>query len=134
VDAHQAEHVLFRFLRYSVVGVSMFVADLLFVAVLLFAFHVEYLPATIIGFILAMIGAFFLNRAWTFEKHTKVWRVVFAIAIAGVSLAIVSWCTWFGVEYFAMHYLTARTIGAVLATVWSYIADSLVTFQVKPFE
>lgn len=120
-------------MRYSGVGILTFVADLLIVYLLL-ALGVYYVAATVIGFILAMIAAFFLNRAWTFHTHTRSWRIIFAMGVALVSLLIVSWCTYWGVEYLFVHYLPARIIAALVASVWSYVGDSIVTFQIEPFE
>lgn len=124
--------MLERFARYVGVGFLMFLADIVLVYALIFM-GMEYLLATVIGFILAMTGAFFLNRAWTYGTHTSAWRVVYALAIALVSLVIVAWCTYWGVEYLALHYMLARSAAGILATLWSYTADSLVTFEVKPF-
>lgn len=126
--------VVWRFVRYSSVGFVTFLADLGIVYILFFSLGFGYLSATALGYLLATIAAFFLNRVWTYRTHTHIWRIIYALCVAFASLVMITWITYLGVEYLGLQYLVARSLAAIVTTVFSYIADSLLTFQVPPFD
>ncbi len=96
----------------------------------------HYLLATLAGFTLHVTISFFINRGWTFKKpETQTRNGLFRAALVEVGTIVIVLCVTAGfVELAHTSFLTARIYATLLAGVWSYIMDSLFTFQVKPFK
>ena len=58
-----------QFLRFSLVGSSGVVVNLVVYTLAIYAFHLHYLPAATLSFLVAMTNNFLLNRHWTFKTH-----------------------------------------------------------------
>jgi putative flippase GtrA len=127
-------HVTGRFVRYQVVSLSSFLIDLLALSLCMFAFGLNYLLATAIGFAASVVYAFFLNRAWSFKKWVFTSRIFISFFVGLGTLAVVLFVTYVGVETIRVPYLEARLTAALIAAVVSYIGDSIFTFQMRPFE
>lgn len=125
---------LVRFFKYQTASAASFIIDIAVLAVLMFVFDVNYLIATAVGFTVAVVFSFFVNRMWSFEKWVHVGRIAIALFVGFTTLCVVLFCTYIAVETFQIPYLEARFAAALIAAIVSYIGDSLFTFEMRPFE
>jgi putative flippase GtrA len=123
-----------RFVRYQAVAFSSFLVDLSLLLLFLFAFNLNYLVATGLGFMGAVAYAFFVNRQWSFKKWVHTGRLAVSLGVGLVTLVVVLFVTYLGVETVHLPYFEARIAAAIIGAVISYIGDSIFTFQMKPFE
>jgi putative flippase GtrA len=123
-----------RFLRYQGVAFSSFLVDLAVLTLLLFVFNLNYLVATGLGFMGAVAYAFFVNRRWSFNKWVHTSRLAISLGVGFVTLLVVLFVTYLGVESIHLPYFEARVAAAIIGAVISYIGDSIFTFQMKPFD
>src|SRR3989338_50309 len=107
----QKTHV--QFFKYQAVSFGTFLADLAVIALLMFVFNVNYLVATVLGFLTAVAISFFFGLG---------------------TLCVVVFVTYVGVSQIQLPYIEARIAAALIGAVVSYIGDALFTFEVKPFE
>ncbi|MDO8514484.1 MAG: GtrA family protein [bacterium] len=126
--------VIRRMFRYAVASITFFVLDLLVVFVLTGFFHAYYVASVVIGFTTTTVALFFANRTWTFGKNVHPLRAIYAVLVAVTTLGIVTGLTYLGVEYFGLYYIVARVVAAWFGLAWSYLGDSLFTFEVRPLE
>ena len=122
-----------RFIRYNVVKITTFAADIGLVYVLTSVLGVHYLLSVVVGFFFATSACFFMNRAWTFRKWAHPVRgIACASSVAASTLVVIAAVTYLGVEFIGIHYVPARIIAAIVAGVWSYAGDCVLTFRVHP--
>ena len=123
-----------QFVRYQAVAFGTFLADLAVIALLMFVFDVQYLLATALGFFTAVLISFFVNRIWSFRKWVHTGRVAVSLFVGLVTLSVVLFVTYVGVQTIQAPYIEARIAAALVAAVVSYVGDSIFTFEVKPFD
>jgi putative flippase GtrA len=91
-----------QFLRFSLVGSSGVVVNLVVYTLAIYAFHLHYLPAATLSFLVAMTNNFLLNRHWTFKTHGSSDR-------------------GFGGQYFKYFLVTFFGYGVNMALLWVFI-------------
>lgn len=127
-------HPTARALRYF--GINTILLPLnLGVAWVLTATGIHYLPATALGFTLQFVVAFILNRKYTFRSLDLPlsWALLQTALIGLGGIAIVLAFTSVGVEILGLPFLLVRLSASLLAGLWYYTMDSLVTFKISPF-
>lgn len=62
---------VFRFIRYSIIGISTFAFDLFLLFLLIDHFHIHYLPATALAFLVAISLNFLMSRYTVFHKTER---------------------------------------------------------------
>jgi len=123
-----------RILLYGGVNVIALAPNLL-TAWLLTEWGMQYLLATICGYVVHIAGAFVLNHTWTF-KHSNASRgkaVARTTLVHIGSFTIVMLVTPLCVEVFGTSFIVARLTASVYAGIWDYLLDSHFTFEVHPF-
>ena len=122
-----------QFVRYQIVALGTFFADLAVISLLLFVFNVNYLYATAAGFLTAVAIAFFVNRHWSYRKWVHAGRIGISLFVGLGTLCVVLFVTYVGVQTIQVPYFEARIVAALIAAVVSYVGDSVFTFEVEPF-
>ncbi len=125
--------IRWQFIRYQVVALGTFFADLAVISILLFVFNVNYLVATAVGFLTAVAIAFFVNRRWSYRKWVHAGRIGISLFVGLGTLCVVLFVTYVGVQTIQVPYLEARVVAALIGAIVSYIGDSVFTFEVEPF-
>ena len=123
-----------RFLLYSGVNSVAFVCNLT-VAWVLTTWGMQYLLATVCGYVVHLTLVFVVNHTWTFRTgDVRQGAAVLRMCVVHIgSFVLVMTVTPLCVELLGMSYLFARLIAALCAWVWDYLLDSHVTFGVHPF-
>jgi putative flippase GtrA len=96
---------------------------------------VQYLLATIAGFIVHLTLEFFINRRWTFQRLdlAALSGLTRALCVQLSALVVVVMTTWVGVEMIEVDFVYSRGLAVVTAGVWCYGLDCLFTFRVQMF-
>lgn len=122
----------FRFLRYSVIGITTFAFDLLLLFLLIDFFHMHYLLATALAFIVAISINFLMSRYTVFHKTERhiAHSYLFFVFFATVSLILITGFMHFLVSVLGLHYAPSRIVIAGCVGVLNYIMNLKVTFDV----
>lgn len=127
---HKSEH-LAQFARYVAVGTLMLLLNLIMVWGLAQFWHLHYLVACSIAFVLESVLAFFANRRWTFRTSTRFRHGYMKfLTIAFYSFLVILIVTYGLVHYLAFHYIWARTVSTVITGFIGYFFDMRITFRV----
>lgn len=121
-----------RFIRYSTIGVSTFVLDLIFLIVLTELLYVHPVPAAGIAFLIAISLNYILSRKYVFNETTKsrlsTYVMFIALGVGGLGLVM-------GLMYAATvvahwNFLTSRVFIAVLVGILNYFLNLYINFQI----
>ncbi|HEX5126899.1 MAG TPA: GtrA family protein [Rhodocyclaceae bacterium] len=118
-----------EFLRYAGVGGLAFVIDF---GLLTLAVHlgVNYLTATVIGFLGGLLTAFTLCVLWVWRgtraTTPKDFVVFTVIGVIGLGLTYLG--MWAGVGLLGMHYAIVKVLVAAVVLVWNFALRRLFVF------
>lgn len=121
-----------RFLKYSSIGVSTFLFDLLLLWLLIEYAGANYLIAAAVAFVIAVSVNYIASRRYVFRgslRQVGVGYVQFLL-IAGAGLCFVVGAMYVLVEHLAVSYVVARIMVAVVTGFWNYLMNLYVNFQV----
>jgi glycosyltransferase involved in cell wall biosynthesis/putative flippase GtrA len=124
------------FLRYAVVGVGGGTLHMGTLWLLVEQAQMPVLPATTLGFVLAVINNFILNRIWTFRSLERNVRLQFtrflAVSLCGLALNNLSMTLMTGMA--GWPYLWAQLATMALVWGWNFFANTYWTFQPLRFQ
>ncbi|HWB28455.1 MAG TPA: GtrA family protein [Chitinophagaceae bacterium] len=87
--------------------------------------------ANSIGFTLAVINNFFLNRAWTFEGSVSPLQVEFGkfVLVSVIGLGINNLSLYLMHKKLNMNFYIAKVLTTVFVVAWNFTANYLFTFK-----
>lgn len=120
-----------RFLKYSMIGVSTLLFDLLLLTVFIDVLQLEYYFATPIAYAIAVSINYLISRRYVFVGSARDMKTgyVFFILIAVVGMLFVTAGMYVLINYFSFHYLVSRILVAALAGIWTYLMNFFVNFK-----
>ena len=123
---------LSRFLRYTLIGVSTFVLDLLLLFMLTEVFGIYSILASGIAYILAISLNYYLSRTYVFVGSMRgiTSGYVYFMLIALLGLLIVMGGMYALVSLFHFNYLFARVCIAGIAGFWNFMMNLYVNFKI----
>ncbi len=118
-----------QFVKFVLVGVLTTAINFAIYAMLLF-FHVNYIAAAIVAFIVATLNSYTWNRIWTFRAgaHRNRWLVRFTLVqLIGLSvnLAVLALL----VEFTGMNKLIAQLVANVFVVGSNFVGNKFWTFR-----
>ena len=121
--------MLFKFLKYGIVGFSGMVIDFSITFLLKEKLKIHRYIASSAGFSLAATSNWFLNRLWTFESSNP---KIFAeystfILISVTGLGINNLFLWLFEK--RMKFYPAKLCAIAVTTVWNFMANYYLTFS-----
>ena len=121
-----------RFIKYSTVGFSTFLFDLVLLYVLIDVFDVHYLYSAGIAFLIAVSLNFIVSRKYVFKGSARSAKVSYVnfILIASIGLAMVVGGMYVLVSVLSVSYVVARVFVAGLTGIWNYLMNLYVNFKV----
>lgn len=117
--------------RYVLIGGLCSLFDIAFLYLFVSYFHIWYLSATTISFIIVTFFGYFGQKYFTFRdlsKNHKRQIPVFFI-VAGTGLAINTLCMFLFVSIAGVWYITANIITKFIVLVWNFLANKRITFK-----
>lgn len=121
-----------RFLKYSSVGVSTFVFDLLLLSLFVEQFKWWYLIATVVAFLLAVSLNYFISRKYVFKGTSRSVHAGYIrfISMAVIGIILVAWGMKICVGILGWNYLISRILIAAIVGMWNYLFNLFINFKV----
>ena len=126
------KHTLFK---YSMVGMSGTVIDLLFLYILVDMLSIDVMYAVMISFVLAVTNNFIFNKIWTFKDsvnddlyHIKYLKFMI-ISIIGLLFTTI--LMFILNKIFMLWYMLAKVIISIVVLLWNYYANKNWTFKAQ---
>lgn len=118
------------FIGFAILNLTTFGVDMVVLAALFRLAHVPYPAATTIGYIVALMLAYVLNRWLNFHSRAPVGpqtaRYAFVVA---VTYFLLLQGVGSGLQALGVHYLASRLIAAVCEGIWTYIGMRWIVFR-----
>lgn len=122
--------IIGKALRFFVVGLLGSAIDFGFTYLFKEILKVNKFVSNAIGFILAATFCFFLNKYWTYGSQTPLaWKeflVFFAVSLIG--LGINSLTLYLLADKAKIHFYLSKCFAIMVAGVWNFLANLLITF------
>ena len=121
-----------RFLKYTMVGGSTFLFDLLLIYLMTEFLGVPYWASTALGFLVAVSINYFVSRRFVFKGTLRKIHhgYLYFIALAGGGALLVTAAVTGLVATFALHYLVARILVACVMGMANYLFNLHFNFKV----
>ena len=119
-----------KILRFAVVGLAGAAIDFGFTYLCKEILKINKFVSNAIGFTLAATFCFFLNKYWTYASQTplawKEYLVFFVVSLIG--LGINSLTLYLLTDKAKMHFYLSKCFAILVASVWNFLANLLITF------
>ena len=130
--ALRAQHNWVQLAKFSLVGVSGYVVNLVVYTALLKGADLHYAVAATCSFVVAVTNNYTWNRLWTFHAHRGHvgWQglrfLVVALVAYGVNLILLSALIGFGIDK-----VLSQAIAIVLVTPLNFVGNKLWSFRIS---
>lgn len=123
--------IIRQFAKFSIVGVVNTVTSFTVYVLMIQQAGLDPLLANVIAFIVAVTASFFLNKAWTFRDHGKVYvrQYTTFFVISGIGLGISTVILFILYTVLHIHYITSFLIAAAVVVFWNFTANRTWTFS-----
>lgn len=121
-----------RFAKYTAIGGTTFLFDLLLIWTMVEAFDLSYPLATALGFIVAVTLNYFISRRFVFRGTAREIHhgYFYFIGLACLGAFVVTGAVSLLVTFFALHYLMARVLVACVMGSANYLLNLHFNFKV----
>lgn len=123
--------LIIKFLKFLLVGLSGMILDFSMTYFIKERLLLNKYFANSMGFSIAAISNFMLNKYYTFNSTNPEFFQEFYwfIAISIISLFIYNGVVWFGINKLNMKFYFSKMLGIFFITFWNFFAHLLITFQ-----
>jgi putative flippase GtrA len=123
--------LIWKFLKFCVVGSSGLVIDFGSTYVLKEKLRIYRYVANSIGFCLAASSNYFLNRIWTFHSTNPQYIVEYTsfFIISLIGLVINNSILVLFSGYFKRNFYLSKLIATFITTIWNFLANFFITFH-----
>ena len=120
-----------KFLKFLLVGLSGMIIDFSITYLLKEKLLANKYFANSMGFSIAAISNFTLNKYFTFNSENPEIMTEFYwfFAISIISLLIYNGVLWFGLNKLNMKFYFAKMLGIFVITFWNFFGHLLITFK-----
>lgn len=120
-----------KLVRFAVTGAIGFILDFGCTFLLKEKLEVHPYMANSLGFTLAVVHNYFINKYWTFGERSRPDWIQFLsfvlISIIGLLLnTLLLVCLY---DWFNFNFYIAKLMATVLVMLWNYIANSKITYR-----
>lgn len=125
----------FKILRYLISGSIAAATNLGALYLLVNVFHLWYIVASGISFVLTFVVSFVLQKFWTFnDPHLDILKkqIGISLVVAGGNLLLNTVYMYIFVEYLHLHYMQAQVFTMILVAVGSFLAYQHLIFKPRP--
>tara|TARA_B100001142_G_C14096695_1_gene563549 strand:- start:384 stop:758 length:375 start_codon:yes stop_codon:yes gene_type:complete len=123
--------LIIKFLKFLLVGFSGMILDFSMTYFIKERLLLNKYFANSMGFSIAAISNFILNKYYTFNSTNPecLQEFYWFIAISIISLFIYNGVLWFGINKLNMKFYFSKMLGIFFITFWNFFAHLLITFQ-----
>ena len=119
-----------QFIRYACAGGSAALLDLLFFAIAVEHFHVQYLVAAFFTYVFGFAWMHFLSVYWIFEsRHGRTSEFFMAFVITLFGLLWMEILLYTFVERFLLDVIIAKVLSQLLVFFWNFGIRKLYVFH-----
>ncbi len=119
-----------NFIGFAILNLTTFGVDMVVLALLFRLARLPYPVATTLGYLTALVLAYFLNRWLNFRSHAPVGpqgaRYVFVVL---VNYFVLLQGVGSGLQALGVQFLVARLVAAVCEGLWTYIGMRWIVFR-----
>jgi putative flippase GtrA len=128
-DLFQQE-VLFKFIKFGVVGFSGLFVDFGLTWLSKEKLKIQKYVANAIGFSFAATSNYYLNRVWTFRSENPEIVIEFShfIVVSLIGLAINTLILWLIVTKLKFNFYLSKVFAIIVVMLWNFFANLLFTF------
>lgn len=122
-----------RFFKYSTIGVSTFILDLLFLWFLTAVMGIHYLFSTFLAFLVAVSINYFISRKVVFHETERGvgagYMYFLGIVICGVSLTL--GIMYILVNFMQLNIILARIVTSGFIGIFNFLMNDTFNFKMK---
>jgi putative flippase GtrA len=124
--------MLIKFIKFLIVGVSGLIIDFGLTYLCKEKIKLNKYLSNSIGFLVAGINNFILNREWTYDGSSGDIMIQFPvfISIVLVSLLVLNTTVWLGINKLKLNFYLSKIIGIVIITFLNFYAHLFITFNI----
>jgi putative flippase GtrA len=117
-------------LKFSIVGASGYVVNLVVYVVLLDVFDLHYLPAAVCSFVVAVSNNYFWNRQWTFRhRRGHVYYQGMRFFLVSLTALALNLAILRGLVALGAGKIVGQAVAIILVMPFSFIANKLWSFR-----
>ena len=122
---------IIKFIRFLAVGLSGMIIDFSITFICKEKLKLNKYIANSLGFSVAAISNFLLNRHYTFNSNNPDVSTEFYwfMGISIVSLLIYNIMVWTGINKMNINFYLSKIMGIFVITFWNFFAHLLITFS-----
>ena len=122
---------IIKFITFLVVGLSGMIIDFSVTFICKEKLKLNIYIANSLGFSVAAVSNFLLNRHYTFNSNNPDVSTEFYwfMGISIISLFIYNGIVWIGVNKMNINFYLSKVMGIFVITFWNFFAHLLITFQ-----
>lgn len=123
--------LIIKFLKFLLVGLSGMILDFSITYFIKENLSLNKYFANSMGFSVAAISNFMLNKYYTFNSTNPEFLQEFYwfIAISIISLFIYNGVVWFGINKLNVRFYFSKMLAIFFITFWNFFSHLLITFQ-----
>jgi len=123
--------IITKFLKFLAVGLSGMIIDFAITFICKEKLKINKYVANSLGFLIAAVSNFLLNKKYTFNSHNPDISTEFYwfLGISIVSLFIYNSIVWFGINKMTLNFYLSKMIGIFIITFWNFFTHLYITFQ-----
>lgn len=123
--------LVFKFLKFGVVGASGVIIDFGFTYIFKEIFKIQKYLANAIGFIIAASSNYVFNRIWTFHSLNPEIGLEYSkfLFISLIGLGINTLILWMLVSKFNKNFYVSKLFAIAVVTVWNFFINLIFTFN-----
>ena len=116
--------------RYVVVGLINTAVHIAVTALLVESVLLEPVPASVVGFICALLVAFFLNRHWTFSRPDRPVARLYRFSLVSIlGLCLNTLIMLAAVDWLGLHYLIGLLLVALVIPPTNFVLNMRWSFR-----
>lgn len=125
-----------RFIKYTLIGTSTFLLDLIILYSLTEFLDLFYLASASVSFIFATSINYAINKSWNFtEKNVKVIKSYpIFISVNFFTLMMIVFLMGLAVEILGFNYFVSRIVIGIGIGILNFILNSKISFQTPIFQ
>lgn len=129
VDIFQ-EAVLFKFIKFGIVGFSGLIVDFGLTWLSKEKLKIQKYIANAIGFTFAATSNYYLNRVWTFRSDNPAIALEYSqfVIVSLIGLAINTLILWLIVTRLKFNFYLSKVFAIIVVMLWNFFANLLFTF------
>lgn len=124
---------MWKVIKFAITGGIGFVIDFLFTWFFRERMGLNQYIANGIGFSIAVMNNFYLNKFWTFNNKSKSnVQLSYFVLFSLIGLALNTFLIFSFVQYCQLNFYLGKCIAIGLVFIWNFLINNFITFKDDP--